>query len=155
MTETSQRPIESNDQSDAPHVSQLRVVIEAPDFDAATAFYRDALGLDQLMGYRNANGAQLVLDVGRATIELVHPELDGSGALSDPPAPKVRLVFQTQDVKSTIAALEEGGAERLDKEEPSAGHSISARMIGPDHMPLAVFQSLSGPDFAVDPRHED
>ncbi|BDI21322.1 VOC family protein [Herbiconiux sp. L3-i23] len=146
--------IENPTPDNTPQVSQLRVVIEAPDWEAAVRFYRDTLGLEQLQGYRNKKGAQLVLDVGRATIELVHPDLDDDGALSDPPAPKLRLVFQSEDARSTIATLEAAGAERVDIPEPTADHAISARMLAPDKMPISVFQPLSGPDFAEPPRHD-
>lgn len=145
----------NGDESDTPEVTQLRVVIEAADWDAAIEFYRGALGLTQLHGYKNSNGAQLVLDVGRATIELVHPELDGTGSLSAPPAPKVRLAFQSADARTTISSLEAAGAQKLEQLEPSSGHSINARLVGPDKLPITIFEPLNGPDFAEPPRHED
>ena len=40
------------------------------DFDRAVAFYRDALGLDQIADWSSATGRVVVLEAGRATLEL-------------------------------------------------------------------------------------
>ena len=55
-------------------VRQLRVVVEADDFEAALAFYRDVLGMPQAEAYEADGGARVViLDAGRATLELANP----------------------------------------------------------------------------------
>ena len=57
-----------------PRVSQLRLVVEAEDFDAAVAFYRDALGLPVELDLAGDGGEHvLILDAGRATLELSNP----------------------------------------------------------------------------------
>ena len=48
----------------------LRVVLTVPDFDEAVAFYRDALGLDQLADWSGDDGRVILLDAGQATLEL-------------------------------------------------------------------------------------
>ena len=51
-------------------VAELRIALTVDDFDAALAFYRDTLGLEQLEMW-NAPGARgVLLDGGRATLEL-------------------------------------------------------------------------------------
>ena len=55
-------------------VRQLRVVVAAEDFEAALAFYRDALGLPQLAAFEGDGDARVaILDAGRATLELANP----------------------------------------------------------------------------------
>ncbi|MFI7427997.1 hypothetical protein ACIBPB_13505 [Micromonospora sp. NPDC049836] len=58
----------------SPAVRQLRLVVEADDYDAAVAFFRDALGLPEQAAYSGGDGARVViLDAGRATLELANP----------------------------------------------------------------------------------
>ena len=53
---------------------QLRLVVETVDFDAALAFYRDALGLPELAAFAGRGDARVaILDVRRATLELANP----------------------------------------------------------------------------------
>jgi len=49
---------------------QLRVALTVPNFDDAVAFYRDALGLEQLADWSGEDGRVILLDAGRATLEL-------------------------------------------------------------------------------------
>jgi methylmalonyl-CoA/ethylmalonyl-CoA epimerase len=46
------------------------VVLTVPDFDAAVAFYRDALGLKQVADWSSEEGRVVLLEGGRATLEL-------------------------------------------------------------------------------------
>jgi catechol 2,3-dioxygenase-like lactoylglutathione lyase family enzyme len=52
-------------------VTELRVALTVPDFDEALAFYRDALGLEQIADWSSDAGRVVVLDGGRATLELL------------------------------------------------------------------------------------
>ena len=52
--------------TDEPRVRQLRLVVDAPDFDAALAFYRDVLGLTEELAVAGPDGTRVViLDAGR------------------------------------------------------------------------------------------
>ena len=60
--------------SDPRTVHQLRVVVEADDYDAAVAFYRDALGMPELAAFAEGGDDRVaILDAGRATLELASP----------------------------------------------------------------------------------
>ena len=50
--------------------TEFRVVLTVPDFDRALAFYRDALGLEQVADWSAENGRVVLLEAGRATLEL-------------------------------------------------------------------------------------
>jgi methylmalonyl-CoA/ethylmalonyl-CoA epimerase len=43
------------------HASNLRVVLTVADFDEAVAFYRDALGLEQLADWSGEEGRAILL----------------------------------------------------------------------------------------------
>jgi len=55
------------------HVQELRLVVTAEDYDAALAFYRDALGMPELAAYQAEGGQVTILDAGRATLEITDP----------------------------------------------------------------------------------
>ena len=47
-----------------------RLVLTVKDFDRATAFFRDALGLPQVAGWENDGGHAVLFDAGRPTLEI-------------------------------------------------------------------------------------
>src|SRR5215469_5167894 len=53
------------------NVTELRVALTVKDFGQALAFYRDTLGLEQLADWSSETGRVVVLDAGRATLELL------------------------------------------------------------------------------------
>jgi methylmalonyl-CoA/ethylmalonyl-CoA epimerase len=52
------------------NVTELRIALTVQDFGQALAFYRDALGLEQLADWSSESGRVVVLEAGRATLEL-------------------------------------------------------------------------------------
>jgi catechol 2,3-dioxygenase-like lactoylglutathione lyase family enzyme len=50
----------SDDRESAP-VRQLRLVVEAEDYEAALAFYRDALGVPEQAAFSNDGDARVVI----------------------------------------------------------------------------------------------
>src|ERR1700748_3460168 len=52
------------------NVTELRIALTVEDFDQAVAFYRDALGLEQIADWTSETGRVVVLEAGRATLEL-------------------------------------------------------------------------------------
>ncbi|MBA3488288.1 MAG: VOC family protein, partial [Longispora sp.] len=55
-------------------VRGLRLVVTAADYDRAVEFYRDVLGLPERAAYSSPNGRVVILDAGRATLELSDPQ---------------------------------------------------------------------------------
>ena len=51
-------------------VTEMRLVVTAPDYEEALAFYRDVLGLPLLAAFDDGAGHVTILDAGRATLEL-------------------------------------------------------------------------------------
>lgn len=79
-------------------VLQMRLVVEATDYDEAVSFYRDVLGATEELQIHGDNGEKVtILDVGRATLEISSPaqvemidryEVRGEG--EPPPAGRLR-----------------------------------------------------------------
>ena len=53
--------------------AELRVVLTVPDFDQAVAFYRDALGLEQLADWSGEDGRVILLDAGLRLEQVEEP----------------------------------------------------------------------------------
>ena len=98
-----------------PRVSQLRLVVEADDFDAAVAFYRDALGLPVELDLEGDGGEHvLILDAGRATLELSNPAqvaMIDDVEVGRRVAPRLRVAFEVDDAARATDALVAAGAE--------------------------------------------
>src|SRR4249920_1818906 len=59
--------------SDAGPVREMRLVVTADDYEAAVRFYRDVLGLPERAAYESPDGRVVILEAGRATLEIADP----------------------------------------------------------------------------------
>ena len=96
-------------------VQELRVVLTVPDFEAALAFYGDALGLEQIADWSSDDGRVVPLAAGRATLEL----FDEAQAENVDPieagervSGTVRLAFEVGDSAATARATRRCGSRR-------------------------------------------
>lgn len=129
-------------------VLQLRLVVEAPDFDAALAFYRDVLGLPMEAAFAGPDGAQVaILQAGRATLELANPAqkryIDAVEVGRDV-APRMRVAFEVADADRVTRRLVEGGAELVAEPIETPWRSLNARLDAPAGLHMTVFQELDG-----------
>src|SRR5215218_2001996 len=102
------------DDSPAPSVRELRVVVTAEDYDEAVRFYRDVLGLPERAAYASPGGRVVILEAGRATLEIADPPHAASidelevGRRS---AGHIRIAFEVGDASAATAALAAAGTE--------------------------------------------
>src|SRR5204862_1048268 len=127
-----------------PRVSQLRLVVEVGDFGAAAAFYRDALGLPVELELEGEGGEHmLILDAGRATLELSNPAqvaMIDEVEVGRRVAPKLRAAFEVDDSESATQLLVEAGAELVAPPTVTPWNSLNARLGGPAGLQLTVFE---------------
>jgi L-ascorbate metabolism protein UlaG (beta-lactamase superfamily)/predicted enzyme related to lactoylglutathione lyase len=127
-----------------PRVSQLRLVVEAEDFDAAVTFYRDALGLPVELDLAGDGGEHvLILDAGRATLELSNPAqvaMIDQFEVGRRVAPRLRVAFEVDDAGAATQTLVEAGAELVAPPTLTPWNSLNARLEGPAGLQLTVFQ---------------
>jgi lactoylglutathione lyase len=126
-------------------VAELRLVLTVSDFEAAVAFYRDALGLAELADWSEGEAKIVVLDAGRATLELVNEEqaemidrVEVGSRVSGP----VRIAFKVADSEATARRLARGGAETLAEAVTTPWSDRNVRMRGPEDMQLTLFTTL-------------
>jgi methylmalonyl-CoA/ethylmalonyl-CoA epimerase len=128
-------------------VHELRVALTVDDFDAALAFYRDALGLPQLADWSTDSGRVILLDGGRATLELFD---ERQAAVVDDVevgarvAGSVRLALEVDDSTATGEALVAAGAERLGGPVETPWRDVNVRLRAPDGMQLTLFTPADG-----------
>jgi lactoylglutathione lyase len=120
----------------------LRVVLTVEAFDEAVAFYRDVLGLEQLADWSGDDGRVILLDAGRATLELFDERqaesvdrIEAGRRVSG----QVRLAIEVEDPDGTAQRLVAAGAvaEAPPVVPPWGGRN--ARFRAPDGMQLTLF----------------
>jgi catechol 2,3-dioxygenase-like lactoylglutathione lyase family enzyme len=125
-------------------VRELRITLTVDDFDAAVRLYRDALGLPEVADWSSDQGRVLLLDAGRATLELFDEaqaamvdELEVGERVSG----KVRLALHVPDTDAAAATLVAAGATAVAPAVDTPWGDRNARVAAPDGMQLTLFAS--------------
>lgn len=129
-----------------PIVRQLRLVVEAEDFEEAVAFYRDALGLEEEFNIEGADGAHVVaLQVGRATLELVNPaqrRLIDQLEVGHEVSRKIRVAFEVADAATATERLTDAGADLIAAPTETPWGSRNSRLEAPAGLQITIFEEL-------------
>jgi lactoylglutathione lyase len=131
--------------NNTPDVTELRLVVTAPDYAQALAFYRDVLGLPQRAAYASPGGRVTILDAGRATLELADPPhaayVDAIEA-GRRVAGHVRVAFEVGDTAATTAKLAAAGATIIAEPSPTPWRSLNSRLQAPAGLQLTLFSAV-------------
>ncbi|NLF03882.1 MAG: VOC family protein [Actinomycetales bacterium] len=135
--------------SNAPR--QLRLIIEAEDFDDAVRFYRDVLGMAEQPAFATQGDDRVsILHAGIATIEIASPaharnidEVEGA-----PPSdgPTLRIALEVADTERAVTAVRERGARLIAPATRTPFQTINARVQGPAGWQVTFFQELESLD---------
>jgi lactoylglutathione lyase len=123
-------------------VREVRVVLTVPDFDAAVAFYRDALGLELVADWSSEEGRVVLLEAGRATLELLderQAEMVDRIEAGRRVSGTVRVALEVVDSEATASRLVEAGAEEVAGVAMTPWGDRNARVRAPDGMQLTLF----------------
>ena len=136
----------SSDEAARRRVIQLRVVVEAEDYDEAVRFYRDVLGLPEEAAFEGDGDAQVtILDAGRATLEIANPaqkRMIDAVEVGGDVAPKIRLAFEVADGPATTDDLVAAGAELIAAPRETPWRSMNSRLSAPAGLQITIFQEL-------------
>jgi predicted enzyme related to lactoylglutathione lyase len=128
-------------------VRQLRLVVEAEDFDEAVTFFRDVLGLPQEGAFATGDDAKVViLDAGRATLEIANPaqkRMIDEVEVGRQVARKFRVAFEVDDADGRTREAVEGGATELAPPTRTPWNSLNARLEAPAGLQITLFQELN------------
>src|SRR5215470_4124618 len=132
-------------------VTELRVALTVPDFGEALAFYRDTLRLEQIADWSSETGRVVVLDAGRATLELLDDAQAGTVDAIEAGrrlSGTVRLALEVADSAGMARRLVAAGAVQVAPPVMTPWGDRNARVQAPDGMQLTLFtpEELPGPD---------
>lgn len=123
-------------------VTELRVALTVTDFDEALRFYRDALGLEQIADWSTETGRVIVLEAGRATLELLDERqaetvdaIEAGARVSG----TVRLAIEVPDSEEAARRLIAGGGVEVAPPVSTPWGDRNARVRAPDGMQLTLF----------------
>jgi lactoylglutathione lyase len=123
-------------------VTELRIALTVRDFDQALAFYRDALGLEQIADWSSGAGRVVALDAGRATLELLddaQAETVDAVEAGRRVSGTVRLAARVTDSEDMARRLVEAGAAQVAPPVMTPWGDRNARVRAPDGMQLTLF----------------
>jgi catechol 2,3-dioxygenase-like lactoylglutathione lyase family enzyme len=125
-------------------VQELRLVLTVSDFGAAVALYRDALGLEQLEDWSEGDAQIVLLDAGRATLEVVNEaqaaKIDAAEVGKRVAGP-VRIAFRVSDSEAAAGRLTSAGAEQLADAVLTPWNDRNVRVRVIDGMQLTLFSA--------------
>jgi catechol 2,3-dioxygenase-like lactoylglutathione lyase family enzyme len=127
-------------------VRELRLVVTAEDYDEALRFYRDVLGLRERAAYSSPDGRVVILEAGRATLELTDPhhaayidEVEVGRRV----AGHIRVAFEVGDSRATASDLTAAGATLIAEPTVTPWNSLNARLDAPAGLQLTLFTELA------------
>jgi tRNA(Arg) A34 adenosine deaminase TadA/catechol 2,3-dioxygenase-like lactoylglutathione lyase family enzyme len=124
-------------------VHELRVAVTAPDHDSAVSFYAEALGMPRIADWSSPDGKVVVLDGGRATLELIDESQAGyidRVEVGRRVAGPVRIALEVDDSAATAQRLAAAGATYLgDGPVLTPWNDRNVRLAAPAGLQLTLF----------------
>lgn len=123
-------------------VHELRTAVTVGDYERVLVFYRDALGLPVIEAWEDGEARGVILDAGRATLELLsvaQAELIDRVEVGERVAGPVRLALEVADSAATARKLVEAGAEPLADAVLTPWKDLNVRLRAPGGMQLTLF----------------
>ena len=127
-------------------VRQMRLSVTTGDLDQAVSFYRDTLGLKVEGEYSEGDGRVVILNGGRATLELADPvyaEYIDSVEVGSRVAGHIRVAFEVGDTKRLTDSAVSAGAKLLAHPTRTPWGSLNSRLDGPADLQLTLFQEYT------------
>ncbi len=126
-------------------VTELRTALTVQNFSRAVAFYHDALGLPVVESWNHPEGSGMILDAGRATLELLSGDMatyiDQVEAKRRVAGP-VRFALQVDDSRTIAKKLVKAGATQLADIVVTPWNDRNVRIQAPDGMQITLFTVL-------------
>ena len=124
-------------------ILQLRVAITTNDYERLVKFYCDGLDLEPTAIWNNDGGRALMLEMGKATLELfderqaeVIDQLEAGKRVSG----QIRFALQVPDLKSAMERLLANGATLVHPPVTTPWGDTNVRLQDPDGMQVTLFQ---------------
>jgi uncharacterized glyoxalase superfamily protein PhnB len=129
-------------------VLELRVALTTSDYERLVKFYCDGLGIEPSAIWSNDGGKALILEMGKATLELfderqaeIIDQLEAGRRVSG----QIRFALQVPDVKAAMERLLAHSATLVHEPVVTPWGDYNVRLQDPDGMQVTLFQA-PGPD---------
>jgi|SRR5688500_6723181 len=126
-------------------ILELRVALSTRDYERSVKFYCDGLGLEPAAIWNNDGGRALILDMGKATLELfdekqaeVIDQLEAGQRISG----QIRFALQVPDSKAAMERLLAHGATLIHSPIVTPWGDYNVRLQDPDGIQITLFQVL-------------
>ena len=127
-----------------PPVLELRVALTTEAFESLAGFYREGLGLEPAQVWPDDQGRALVLDLGKATLEVFDEKqaqtvdkLEVGRRISG----QVRFALQVPDLKAATERLLAHGATQVHPPVVTPWGDQNVRFQDPDGMQITLYQA--------------
>ena len=129
-------------------ILELRVALTTSDYERLVNFYSKGLGIEPAATWNNDGGKALILDMGKATLELfderqaeVIDQLEAGQRISG----QIRFALQVPDLNAAIKRLLAHGARLVHEPVLTPWGDYNARLQDPDGMQVTLFQASESP----------
>jgi lactoylglutathione lyase len=129
-----------------PTVREMRLVVTATDYAEAVRFYRDVLGLPERASYSSPDGQVVILEAGRATLEIADPaqaEFIDRVEVGRRVAGHIRVAFEVADSAETARRLAANGATLIADATLTPWQDLNARLEAPGGLQLTLFSEAT------------
>ena len=124
-------------------VLELRVALTTQVFEKLAAFYRAGLGLEPSQEWPQEQGRSLVLDLGRATLEVFDEKQAATidqYEVGRRVSGTIRFALQVPDLNAAVKRLQEHGAALVHGPVTAPWGDQTARFVDPDEMQITLYQ---------------
>ncbi len=126
-----------------PSVLELRVALTTHDYERLVRFYCAGLGLEPAQVWTNANGQALMIEMGRATLEIFDESY--ATAVDQLEAGKrasgsVRFALQVPDLQAALDRVLAHGVTMVHAPVVTPWGDYNVRVQDPDGMQITLFQ---------------
>lgn len=125
-------------------VLELRVALTTGDYERLVRFYSNGLGIEPAAIWNNDGGKALILNLGKATLELfderqaeVIDQLEAGRRVSG----QIRFALQVPDLNAAVERLLAHGATLVHGPVQTPWGDTNVRLQDPDGMQITLFQA--------------
>ena len=126
-------------------ILELRVALTTNDYERSVKFYCEGLGIEPAQIWNNGQGRALILDMGRATLEIFDEiqavtidQIEAGKRISG----QVRFALQVPDLKAAMERLLAHGATLVHPPIMTPWGDYNVRLQDPNGMQITLFQVL-------------
>jgi len=131
------------EQNSTTPVLEMRIALTASDYERLVEFYCAGLGLEPAAVWNNDGGHALMLEMGKATLEIfderqaeVIDQLEAGQRVSG----QIRFALQVPDLEAAVKRLLAHGATLVHHPVVTPWGDYNVRIQSPDGMQITLFQ---------------